>query len=181
MMIRRWTRTPLALTLALLSVGMTGCIAGMVDPSIRGPFRGQVVDAATGQPIEGAVAVAVWWEVIPTPVQGQERFYDAAEGVTGPDGRFEIPRAATRAPKLGVQPAQVSIFAPGYQEQRRRISPPDGRQFVDPTVVEMRRLTTREERIRALRTYSLSSVPDHKIPLLRGAMSRERTMLGLEP
>jgi len=180
-MIRRGTRTRLAVALALISASVTGCIMGVSGPPIRGPFRGQVVDAATGQPIEGAVIVAVWWEVVPTPVQGQQRFYDASEAVTGPDGRFEIPRGATPTPKLGVQPPQVSIFAPGYQEQRRRISPPDGRQFVDPTVVEMRRLTTREERIRALRTYSLSSVPDHKIPLLRGAMSRERTMLGLEP
>lgn len=139
-----------------------------------------MVDLETGQPIEGAVALAVWWEVVPTPVQGNSRFYDGREAVTGPDGRFEIARGVPFW-NLGVQPPAFYLFAPGYQVHADIVTPPDGQPLIDPTIVQMRRLRTREERIDNLRRYSLAGVPEAKKSRLLEAVSRERVALGLSP
>lgn len=145
-----------------------------------GPFRGQVVDLETGQPIEGAVALAMWWRIIPTPVHGIEEFYDAREAVTGPDGRFEIPRLAAAPWTLGVQPAQITVFAPGYVWQATLVTPPGGEEFVAPTVVQMRHLKTREELLKKSRGYR-SGIPEEKMREFLKVIDIERAMLGLRP
>lgn len=145
-----------------------------------GPFRGQVVDLETGQPIAGAVILAVWWEVVATPVEGKSRFYDAKEAVTGPDGRFEIPRLKAPFWKLGVQPAELTIFAPGYEWRSTLVTPPDGERFVAPTVVQMRPLKTREELLQKSRSRP-ASVPLEKMPELTRVINAEREMLGVGP
>jgi hypothetical protein len=128
-----------SLLLALLVTG--GCRSG---PEQWGPFGGQVVDAETGRPISGA-HVMVTWIREPPSLHFSQWFYDAQETTTDADGRFEIPRqthfvtAFVNAPGMG-------IFAPGYLIQSHDVTPPGGRAYVDPTVVKMRPLKTREER-----------------------------------
>lgn len=145
-----------------------------------GPFRGQVVDLETGQPIAGAVALAVWWRIIPTPVHGTEEFYDAREAVTGPDGRFEIPRLSATGWTFGIQPAQITVFAPGYLWEVTLVTPPGGEEFVDPTVVQMRRLKTREELLKKSRSRP-AGVPLEKMAEFTKAVNIERRMLSLTP
>jgi hypothetical protein len=174
-----WARVVLVLGLGgLLGVG---CVAGVQGRELRGPLRGQVVDVETGAPIPGAVVIAVWWEIVPTPVHGVTRFYDAQEAVTGPDGRFEIPGGVVPFFNLGVQPAQLVTFAPAYREAAIRVTPPEGVRYVAPTVVRMRRRTTREERLRNLDGRPPARVPNEKVPRLREALSKERVALGLSP
>jgi hypothetical protein len=55
------------------------------------PIRGRVVDDKTGAPLEGAVVVAVYEVTMPSVGGEVDEDVDAAEAVTGPDGRFEIP------------------------------------------------------------------------------------------
>jgi hypothetical protein len=168
--------------LALLALGVSdsGCAAGFVGRELRGPYAGQVIDAEISQPIAGAVALAVWWEVVPTLVHGTRRFYDAREAVTGPNGRFEIPSAVPFGNVSGRQPGQVTIFAPGYREEAVRVTPPDGPEFVAPTVVLMRRLTTRQERISHVGRFP-PNIPYEKAPRMLEAVNRERMALGLVP
>jgi hypothetical protein len=160
---------------------LAGCPAGFHGRALRGPFQGQVLDVETFQPIVGAVAVAVWWRIEATPVQGVRHFYDAREAVTGPDGQFDIPPGVPSWNVSGIQPGQVTIFAPGYRWESTRVSPADGKRFVDATTVYMRRLTTREERLRNLDGFPPPAVPSSKVPLMRQAVSRERVSLGLKP
>ncbi len=164
----------------IVAVTAAGCVAGSHGRALRGPFDGQVVDVVTGQPIPGAVVIAVWWEVVATPTQGNSRFYDAKEAVTGPDGRFRIPRAVPFW-NLGVQPGQVTIFAPGYTWDATSVVPAAGPKFVVPTTVLMRRLQTRDERIKNLYGFPPAGVPDARIPSLIEAIRRERAALGLKP
>lgn len=146
-----------------------------------GPFRGRVVDLETGQPIAGAVILVVWWEAVFSPLgHPTEKFYDAREAVTDAEGRFEVPRLSVPFWELGIQAPQITIFAPGYVWQATLVTPPDGQEFVDPTVVEMRRLRTREERIHNLYRYP-PSIPDYKMLRLLEAISKERVSLGLKP
>jgi hypothetical protein len=56
--------TAVALSLAVL------LSSGCGDLERRGPFRGQFLDAETGQPIEGVVFLAVWFSVTANFVSG---------------------------------------------------------------------------------------------------------------
>lgn len=146
-----------------------------------GPFRGHFVDAETGEPLKDVAVLVVWWEAIFSPTGHPTRkFYEAKEAVADAEGRFEVPRLSVPFWKLGIQPGQVIFFGPGYVEQGKVVTPPDGQPFVDPTVVQMRRLKTREERIGNQRRYP-PSIPARKMPVLLEALNRERVALGLEP
>lgn len=145
-----------------------------------GPFRGQIVDAETSEPIAGAVVLVIWWEAVPTPVQTNQKFYDAKEAVTDAEGRFEVPRLTPPFFTFRIFPPQITYFAPGYAPQAKAVTPPDGQPFVDPTVVKMRRLKTREELWQKSRSRP-AGVPLEKMTELTKAINVERRMLGLEP
>jgi len=142
-----------------------------------GPFRGQVVDVETGQPIAGAVMLVVWWELHGIGFIG-ERFYEAREAVTDAEGRFEVPRLGPPW-ALSVQPPRFHLFAPGYERERDIVTPPDGERFVVPTVVSMRPLKTKEERRRHIGGRLPAGVPDEKMPEFIRAIDKERSSLGL--
>jgi hypothetical protein len=153
-----------------------------VEPSEKwGPFRGRLVDQATGQGIPGAAVIAVWWKNEPNPVQMNRSFFDAVEAVTDADGRFEIPRYP-KPPFFDflIYPAEVSYFAPGYQPVREEVTPPDRQIFVAPTVIFMKRLVTRQDLIRK-RSSPPAGVPDEKMKGYTRAINVERAMLGLAP
>lgn len=145
-----------------------------------GPFRGQVVDVETGQPIAGAVVLVVWWEAVPTPVQTNQKFYDAREAVTDANGRFEVPRLSPPFFSFRIFDPKISYFAPGYEPIAEVVTPPEGQPFVAPTVLQMRRLKTREELLRKRRARP-AGVPLEKMTELTKAMNVETTMLGLKP
>src|SRR5207253_4191106 len=121
---RRW------LVVGWVAIGAVGLIAAAPASERWGPFRGQVVDLETGEPIPGAVALAVWWKIRLSFVHGTREFYDAREAVTGRDGAFEIPRLSGPLRILGVQPAEIALFAPGYKWQATVVTPPNGQEFV---------------------------------------------------
>ena len=130
----------LALLLSLLLVA-SGCRGGADQ---WGPFRGQVVDAETGQTVSGA-HVMVLWVREPPSLHATERLYDAQETVTDADGRFELARQQ-RLFTAFVSGPEVAVFAPGYMMQAPEVTPAGGRAYVDPTVIPMRPLNTRDER-----------------------------------
>jgi hypothetical protein len=153
---------------------------GPFDGEKWGPFRGRIVDAETGQPIIGAVVLVVWWEAIFTPIQTNRQFYDARETLSDAEGRFEVPRLPPPFFTFRFFRPDVIYFAPGYAPHAEVVSPPDGEPFVDPTVIQVRRLKTRQERLRAQRSYP-PSVPARTMPRLLEALNKERTSLGLDP
>lgn len=147
-----------------------------LGPQQWGPFRGQIVDVETGQPIEGAAVLVVWWKEVPTPVQTNTKFYDARETVTDAEGRFEVPWRFPALFWLLIRKPQLSYFAPGYVAHDEVVTPPEGRPFVDPTVVQMRRLKTRGELLKKSRGYP-SGIPDEKMKEFRRAIDIEHRMI----
>lgn len=145
-----------------------------------GPFRGQIVDAETGQPIPGAAVLVVWWESVPNPVQMSRRFYDARETVTDATGKFEVPRLSPPFFSFRIMDPQVTYFAPGYEPVAKIVTPPEGQPFVAPTVVQMRRLRTREERVE-FQGRLPPPIPFEKMPNLLRLLNEERRQLGFEP
>lgn len=162
--------TPRRFLLRALAVVVVGiaCSACRSGPEQWGPFRGQVVDAETGQPIAGA-NVVVQWLRDPPSLESSTRFYDAQEAVSDADGRFEIPRR-THLLTAWVTAPGLSVFSPGYVIQDEVVTPPGGRVLVDPTVVKMKPLRTREERCeqRPNELWGPSSVA----PLFTGAVQQ---------
>jgi len=144
-----------------------------------GPFRGQFVDAETAQPIPGAVVLVVWWKEVGL-FQSHRQFYDAREAASDAEGRFEVPRLAPPFFTFGIQRRQMLFFAPGYKYDSLSVTPPGGVEFVDPTVLKMRRIQTREELLKRSRGYP-SQIPEERMREFLNALNTEYRMLGLEP
>lgn len=84
-----------------------------------GPYRGKVVDADTGQPIEGAAVLGEWHlETYASPGGPVGVYCDVQETLTDKNGEFVVPTAWCLSPwpftKMG-RPAGFVIFKPGYE------------------------------------------------------------------
>jgi hypothetical protein len=169
----------------IYAVCVVGLLVGLAVPRWAaaekwGPFRGQVLDVETGQPIAGAAVLVTWWEDVPNPVQGQEKFYDAREAETDAEGRFEVPRLSPPFFGFRILPPRFTFFAPGYKHVGTVVTPQEGEFFMAPTVAQMRRMQTREERVEYQGLFP-PSVPFEKLPKLLAALNRERRSLGFKP
>ncbi len=77
--------------LVILFIGISFFLPGCAYPfRYDGTYKGKVVDADTGQPIEGVVVLGVWETVTITPAGGTHDYYDAKETVTDKNGEFLI-------------------------------------------------------------------------------------------
>ena len=79
-----------------------------------GPYSGRVIDADTGQPIEGAVILGVWYREIVTPGGATHNFYDAKEIVTDKKGDFTLSGQGLLV-LSNIIPMDVLIFKAGYE------------------------------------------------------------------
>ena len=163
-----------------------------------GPWKAQVVDAETGQPLEGVVVLMYWIKYTGGPAgwAGGE-FYDAEEVVTGPDGRFVVPSrwGFTLNPFKKVF-RQMVIFKPGYGQWELRdakewekLSDWESKarreeawkQFEgDGVVMDLPPLKTREERLKFYGSFrgSPTLVPPERTKQLDEAEDAERAYLG---
>lgn len=98
----------------------------MTTSACAATFSGTVVDADTGQPIEGAVVVAKWMEELATPAGPSQGLKDVKETLTDKEGRWEIKGPKGRdVGKVGAltsfltgatitTPPEFIIYKPGY-------------------------------------------------------------------
>lgn len=119
-----------------------GCRSGEAQ---WGPFRGQVVDAETGMPIAGAYVMVTWERDSPNLAHWTQSFYDAQETMTDANGRFEIPHRRRLLTALVSEP-RISAFASARLPETEEVTPIGERPYVEPTILKMRYLETREER-----------------------------------
>jgi hypothetical protein len=169
----------LALILLLLVGGMAR--AGWLVYT-GGPYQGQLLDAETRQPIEGAVVLFYWERDVYGGAGGPVAFFHkAVEVLTDKEGRFHMPWfIGTSLNPLSVVREPLSIFYyPGYGSEIVEVTPPGGKPFRHPTVVPMRRHRTREKRIEALSWLRPAGLPTEAIPNLTRLMKIERAALGL--
>lgn len=97
--------------ISILSLSITtSCYASRVD----GPYKGRVIDAETGKPIEGVVVLGTWDREYLSPGGAVHSFYDAQETVTDKNGNFEI-KGLGRLIMSNIIPMDVLIFKAGYQ------------------------------------------------------------------
>lgn len=157
-----------------------------------GPLKAQVLDAETGQPLEGVVVLAYWLKMTRGPGGASPSFYDAEEVVTGPDGRFTIPSRSTLTlnPFTYIDGPEFTIFKPGYGRWGiRGWKGERPKEWQDLTVgeiltregivIELPPLKTREERLKFYHSLDWSGlVPPERTQRLREAEDAERAYLG---
>jgi hypothetical protein len=190
-----------------MRTGLLALVAGVAftlvpapPAAAAGPWKAQILDAETAQPLEGVVVLAAWFRRYTSPGGAAGGGYHASEEVvTGPDGRFVIQARSTFTllPFITViKGPEFVIFKPGYGQWRFLDSetwlrlPPDQRdarfkaaweQFRgEGAILELPPLKTREERLKSLPSRNLA-VPFSKMSELTAAISRERVFLGLAP
>jgi len=178
---RRFTLILTFMLLLLSGVGMA--MAGWLMYT-GGPYRGQLLDAETRQPLEGAVVLFYWERDVYGGAGGPVAFFlEAKEVLTDKEGRFYVPWfIGTSLNPLSVVREPKSIFYyPGYGSERAEVTPTGGRLFQDPTVVLMRKLRTRKERTEVISGLPPGGVPDDAMPNLIRLMNIERAALSLQP
>ena len=161
-------------------------------------FRGRVIDADTKEPIEGAVVVAAWYKARDTIAGESTSLKDVKECLTDKSGKWLIRGSKGRndwpIPYLSLfipylREPEFIIFKPGYcswpngfdiDSCRGRIKPGGTGEIMEGTVIELPKLTKREDR---LRTEAISEPAgegvDDKLRELHRLLNEERRNLGL--
>jgi len=79
-----------------------------------GTYQGRIVDADTGEPLEGVVVLGVWHKQGPSPGGAVTSYYDAREAVTDKNGDFSIRGQGLRV-MSNLLPMRPIIFKAGYE------------------------------------------------------------------
>lgn len=109
------TRPTLIVLLVVVSLlNCTGCVSML---RYDGPYKGRVVDAESGKPIEGAVAHGTWSKVYPNPAGSSSEYYDSHETLTDKNGDFKIPGQGLLI-FSAIDYMQLTIFKAGYEQLR---------------------------------------------------------------
>ena len=116
----------------------------------QGPYRGRVVDGATGRPIKGALVIAVW-KSEDVQIEGLRNDVAEREVLTDSAGEFVIDGAAIESnPPFLTLPPRFLILAHGYMpfpEDVGAVGAPAAQFGGGGAVVRLRPTTTDEERV----------------------------------
>lgn len=97
------------------------------------PYTARVVDAETGEPVEGAVYLAVWWK----EVSGKKAWFEGTsiemakfvEGYTDEKGSIQVPRFWLKYPFA--RERTLTVYKPGYVMWNQEYIFPDSRKRKD--------------------------------------------------
>jgi hypothetical protein len=180
--------------IALVTVLLSGSAEG------AGPWKGQILERETGQPIAGAVVLAIWTVRSWGEIHPEDEFHSAFEAVSDADGRFVIPAhtAVPTKPLTAIRGPQILIFKAGFgpwefqggpyyavaedsyaREERIKHSweafEKEGAGF------ELRRLADRQQRLSWNSMVRPRSVPPERMLGFLEALDAERVSLGVPP
>ncbi|MBI5892585.1 MAG: hypothetical protein HZB79_02855 [Deltaproteobacteria bacterium] len=171
-------------------------------------FKGKVIDGETKEPIEGAVVVVTYSKTTHLPPEAYSSIINVRETLTDKNGEFYISSYTTMIQPLSSEDtADFIIFKPGYGSfPNYRITPPmelslpaieeffsskigtegeigwdyktSKKIKVTFGIVELLKLKTREERLKAI-TFPSGDVSSKDLPLLYKAINEENKRFGL--
>jgi hypothetical protein len=170
----------LILIVTSLVLSVTSCNSCAV---IRkdGPYKGIVIDADTGEPIEGVVVLGVWNREIITPGGATHKFYDAKETVTNKHGEFVIRGLGVKV-FCNITPMDVLIFKAGYtawgymtwKELKKTVETED-----DMVIIRLKKMTMEERKKQGM--PSRPNIPEENMKLMTEEINRERLKQGFRP
>jgi hypothetical protein len=178
-------RRPLNLAMAMAFVAS---LAGCTITHSFGPYFGKVVDAQTGEPLEGAV-VLIDFNTKEYTLGGGPRssFVDAVEVLTDDKGEFKVPAFRAwvfRFPHQWDYHAEITIFKPGYGAYPRSkyVYPAFIPTYSFPSnehlIIRLPKLKTYEDRKSNLGGIIPIGVPRDKMKMLVELIHIERKELG---
>jgi hypothetical protein len=153
-----------------------------------GPYTGKVIDADTGQPIEGAVILGTWYTAQFSPAGATHNFYDAAETLTDKNGEFEISGKGLRV-LSNLEPMGVMIFKAGYSYDGFIWEPEKGgyvyREDIKwengNPVIPLKKLTMEERRKRLGPPLPPTEAPKEKVIQMLREINKDSIERGLKP
>jgi hypothetical protein len=178
-------------SIKILAVPLIVCslLAGCTITHKFGPYYGEVVDAETNEPIEGAVVFLRFYTEGYSPAGFIPKYADAVETMTNSNGEFKIPVRRVivfRAPHRWKPYGYIVIFKPKYgcypgHEDVSPIFMPNGTLPANEYVtIRLPKLRTIEERKRNLGSInSGATVPDEKKKNLLKLIGIEESEIGL--
>ena len=184
--------------LLILAVFLSLLVTGHADAA--GPWKGQIVERETGQPIAGAVVLAIWTVRSWGEIHPEDEFHSAFEAISDADGRFVIPEhtAVATKPLTAIRGPQIVIFKAGFgawafrggpyypvaedsfvREERIKQAWEDFAK--DGAGFELRRLDDRQKRLSWNSAVRPGHVPDGQMLRLLNALDAELITLGVPP
>lgn len=172
------------------------------EQALCATFKGKVIDADTKKPIEGAVVVASWSEERATPTGSTTRLKDVKETLTDKNGEWVIegPKGREMSNITAIitfitgtyitNTPEFIVFKPGYCSwpESSRIKACEGKMRTYNftvsenlgEILELPRLTNREDRLRSLPSRVSGYGADKKQKEFIRLLNEERRHLGLE-
>ena len=156
-------------------------------------YHGQVVDAETGKPIEGAVIVVEWHKKPRIAMGGINYFHNARETLTDTNGKFELDSSPgiDWNPFTYVQEPWIIAFYPGYRPFTAA-NPEDigtksdlneiAEAFERGVVVKLAKLKTEKEQRSVTNKSGAGSIraPYAMLPNFLRLINIQRKMVGME-
>ena len=151
-----------------------------------GTYRGKVIDADTGEPIEGVVVLGVWYTAVIGAGGGFSKYYDARETVTDKNGEFSIPGKGLRI-MSNLELMHVLIFKAGYDYTGGAWDSLKESRYYKETikwernkpVFPLKKLTMQERKKQG--SPVRPNIPIEKMKLMTEEISKERIERGLDP
>jgi hypothetical protein len=171
------------LLLLMLCLHFAGCAPLRID----GPYKGQIINEQTSQPIEGVVVDATWHRVYPNVAGSSSTYYDTRETLTDKNGEFKIPGMGLLVFSF-IDKANITIFKAGYDgvsagwvalddnhlgQWRGKVTRDDGK-----LVIRLKRLSMKERRKQSGPNMPLDA-PASKLKLLMLESNKENIEIGL--
>ena len=160
---------------------------------VYGPFFGKVVDAETGEPIEGAVVLIGIYTKSSSVGGWVWSFADAMETLTDSKGKFFIPSKRInkfRGMSFWDKDCVIAIFKPGYgsypghpetfsswKYKRSRYIPE--KENISYYLPKLSSIEGRKKNLSNI--FHPAGTPNEKMPNMIRLESEERVIVGLEP
>ena len=180
--------------LALITVVLSVLVSSSFGlPSVlwAQTYRGKVVEADTGEPLEGAVFVITWHKKPFITMDGPQYFHSAKEGLTDAKGEFSVDGSPTidwNPFTYIMERPHIAIFKPGYgpfpvaHVREKRLEESEQEMVKGGAIIKLARLKTQEELKRYTSQTGMripSGVPNEDIPRLIKLINVQRKMAGL--
>lgn len=172
--------------LVVISFFLPGCTYAV---RYDGEYAGRVIDAKSGEPIEGVVVLGYWEKEYPTVAGPKHEFYDAEETVTDKNGEFAIAGKGLRL-LSNLAPMRVVIFKAGYSSNGMIWEKPEKGEYVykedvkwegRKAIIPLKKLTMEERRKQGSPPAPPSEAPKEKIKLMVREINKDRAERGLGP
>jgi hypothetical protein len=156
-------------------------------------YRGKVVDAETGEPLEGAVFVITWHKRPFITMNGPQYFHSANEGLTDGKGEFSVdgsPGVDWNPFTYIMERPHIAIFKPGYAPfpvghlRETRQEETEQEMITGGALVKLPRLKTEQEMKQYTGPANMripSDVPYNEIPNLIKLINSHRKSIGFSP